>query len=57
MYKYLTALIVYFICTLLMLLVFYNRILIGNIVGFGLIFIYFGIAVIGGLIVIKLKNM
>lgn len=57
MYKYLTALIVYFVCTLLMLLVFYNRNLLVNYLGSGLIFIYFGIAIVGGFLVIKLKNM
>lgn len=57
MYKYLTALIVYFVCTLLMLLIFYNRVLISNFIGFGIIFIYFAIAVVGGLLVLKLKKM
>lgn len=57
MYKYLTALIVYFVCTLLMLFVFYNRFLIRGIIGFNLIFVYFGIAFIGGIIVLKLKKM
>lgn len=57
MYKYLTALIVYFVCTLLMLLVFYNRVLISNFIGFGIIFLYFAIAVLGGFLVLKLKKM
>jgi len=54
MYKYLSALIVYFVCTLLMLFVYYNRFLIGNYIRIGLIF---AIGSIGALIVLKLKKM